>query len=105
MTRPSASSPEGTNVAMISLRRILKDYQDAGALHEFVSVEAAIDDGVFVTKSGDLVMFLALCGPDYECLEPAQTDQIARRFESALRLFDERFRLYQYLLKREDPPL
>lgn len=88
---------------MIPVRRILKDYRDAGALHTLVSVQAVVDNGVFVTKSGDLFMLLAMEGPDYECLDPEEIDRVARRFESALRLFDERFRLYQYLLKRDEP--
>src|SRR2546426_6709380 len=44
---------------------------------------------------------LGVQGLDYECLDAAQLDQVARRFESALRIFDENFRLYQYLTKRE----
>ena len=54
---------------MISVRRILKDYDDSGALHTRVGVQSAIGEGVFVTKSGDLLMMLALHGPDYECLD------------------------------------
>lgn len=50
-------------------------------------------------------MVLALHGRDYECLDPSETDHIARRFESVTRIFDEHFRLYQYLLKNEDPAL
>ena len=88
---------------MTSLRRLLKDYEESGALHTLLSVQAAIGDGVFVTKSGDLVTVLALRGRDYECMDAAEINQIARQFESVLRAFDERFRLYQYLLKREVP--
>ena len=44
----------------------------------------AIDERTFLTKSGDLLMVLSARGVDYECLDPAQLDQIARRFESAL---------------------
>lgn len=90
---------------MTSLARILKDYQESGALHSLVSVQSAIADGVFATKSGDLMMLLSLRGRDHECLDAAEIDHITRRFESHSRVFDDRFRIYQYLLKRQDPAL
>jgi type IV secretion/conjugal transfer VirB4 family ATPase len=85
--------------------RIWKDYQDAGALHALVGIEAAVDDQTFATKGGALVTVLAVQGSDYECLDPGQLDQLARRFESAIRTLDESFRLYQYLIKRDHAPL
>src|SRR5260370_11436619 len=90
---------------MMSLRKIFKDYEDFGDFHAIVGVQTVIADGVFGTKSGDLVMILRVRGVDYECLDRDQVDFVARRFESAIRLFDERFRLYQYVLKRANPPL
>lgn len=90
---------------MINLRRLFKDYCESGALHALIGVQAAIGDGVFVTKAGDLMMLLALHGNGQECLDPAETDHIARRFESVLRTFDERFRLYQYVAKCQNPTL
>src|SRR5207245_186813 len=42
---------------------------------------------------------------DYECLDASQIDQIARRFESAVRIFDEKFRIYQYTIKRDGPAI
>lgn len=86
---------------MRRLSWILKDYQDSGALNALVNIHAAVHDYTFLTKSGDLITFLSVKGLDYECLDAAQLDQVARRFESALRVFDENFRLYQYLTKRE----
>ena len=90
---------------MIKVKRILKDYEESGALNTLVNIHATVAENVFLTKSADLVMLLALRGVDPECLDHSQKDQIARRFESALRMFDERFRVYQYLLKRESGPL
>ena len=87
---------------MIKLSRILKDYQDCGALSPFVNVHAALDDHTFLTKSGDLMMALALEGFDYECRDASELDQLARRFESCVRILDERFRIYQYLVKRDN---
>jgi type IV secretion system protein VirB4 len=86
---------------VVKLSRILKDYQESGALNALVNIHAAIDDHTFLTKGGDLIVMLGLQGLDYECLDAAQLDQVARRFESALRILDENFRLYQYLTKRE----
>ena len=61
---------------------------------------AFVDDAVFLTKSGDLGVVLALDGVDYECLDPQQREAVTTRFEVALRLWDERTRLSQYVLKR-----
>jgi type IV secretion system protein VirB4 len=85
---------------MTKLTRILKDYQDSGSLSAFVNVHAAIDDHTFLTKSGDLVMALRVEGPDDECRDASELDQLARRFESAVRILDDGCRIYQYLIKR-----
>ena len=90
---------------MIDLRRAFKDYRASGALSALVGIEAAIDEHTFATRGGDLVIFLGMRGVDYECLDAGQTEGFARRFESAARVFDERFRIYQYQLKREHPGL
>src|SRR3989442_13323892 len=87
---------------MIKLSRILKDYQESGALNALVNVHAAVDDYTFLTKSGDLLAVVAVQGVDYECLDHSQLDQLARRFEAAVRIFDESFRVYQYLIKRDN---
>jgi type IV secretion system protein VirB4 len=84
---------------MLSIRRITKSYRDAGALHTLLNMATFLDDAVFLTKSGDLGMCVAWKGVDYDGLGPEERDAIARRFERSLRLFDERYRLYQYLLK------
>ena len=55
---------------------------------------------MFLTKSGDLGMVLRLGGVDYECLDAAQREAVTKRFEVALRLWDEHTRLSQYVLKR-----
>jgi type IV secretion system protein TrbE len=87
------------------LSRILKDYRESGAMNALVSIHTAVDEHTFLTKSGDLVVFLAVRAADYECLDPAQLDQIARRFEGSLKLFDDGFRVYQYVDKRKSGPI
>jgi type IV secretion system protein TrbE len=99
------SSRFGGFGAVTKLSKILKDHHESGAMNALVNVHAAIDDHTFLTKSGDLLMILSARGVDYECLDPSQLDQIARRFESAVRIFDENFRLYQYLVKRDSPSI
>src|SRR5579864_958338 len=92
---------------MTRVSHILRDYQRAGAMHTLVNLLGFVDDGVFLTKGGDLGVVLALGGVDYECLDPGQREAVTRRFEVALRLWDEHTRLYQYVLKRpqrETPP-
>ena len=58
---------------------------------------------MFLTKSGDLGVVLALDGVDYECLDTDQREAITRRFEVALRVLDDSMRLSQYVLKRNQP--
>jgi type IV secretory pathway VirB4 component len=41
------------------------------------------------TKGGDLGTVIRLEGVDAECLDHPQIDQMAPRFETALRMFDE----------------
>ena len=90
---------------MVKVSRILKDYRDAGALNALVNIHAAIDDFTFLTKGGDLVTLLKVQGVDTECMEPLEIDQIVRRFGSAIRTFNEQFRIYQYLVKRDYGPI
>src|SRR5690606_26662663 len=89
--------------AMTKLTRIRHDHRDAGALHELVNLFGFVDERTFLTKSGDIGVVIRIRGVDDECLDPDQVDRIARRFEATLKVFDERFRIYQYLLKRDAP--
>ena len=90
---------------MTKLSRIRADHRDAGTLHELVNLFGFVDERTFLTKSGDLGVVIAVQGVDDECLDPDQINRIARRFEATLKVFDERFRIHQYLLKRDDPEI
>jgi type IV secretion system protein VirB4 len=70
-------------------------------MNDLINLYGFIDDGVFLTKSGDLGLVLAIEGVDYECLDPNQREAVTKRYEAALRLWDERTRLYQYVLKQQ----
>ena len=85
---------------MFKLERALKTYREAGALNAQVNLFGFIDDHTFLTKGGDVGVILAVSGVDYECLASAEVDSYTKRLESALKIFDERCRLYQYLFKR-----
>jgi type IV secretion/conjugal transfer VirB4 family ATPase len=85
---------------MLNLKKILKAYAETGALNEQVNLYGFVDPQAFLTKSGDVGMILRVQGVDYECLDGNALDTLTKRLESALRLFDEKFRVYQYLFKR-----
>jgi type IV secretion/conjugal transfer VirB4 family ATPase len=87
---------------MLKLQRIFKNYQETGAFNEQVNLYGFIDSNVFLTKSGELGVILEVCGVDYECLDDASIDGLTKRLESALKLFDENYRIYQYLFKRNN---
>jgi type IV secretion system protein VirB4 len=55
---------------------------------------------IFLTKTGDAGIVLEVKGVDYECLDQTSIDALTKRLESALRLFDENYRIYQPLFKR-----
>ena len=90
---------------MNSFHEIFRSYAQAGALHGQIAVQEAIDNHTFLTKAGHLVQILRLAGLDDECLDPNQVEYISERIESALRLLDEDFRLYQYLIKTPVKPV
>lgn len=87
---------------MIRIGTVAKDYLEAGAMSSLIGLYGFIDEHTFLTKSGDLGVVIEVRGVDAECLDHPERDHIARRFESAIRTFDERFRIYQYLLKRDN---
>jgi type IV secretion system protein VirB4 len=90
---------------MVKLKKFLKPYQDAGALHSLFAPHRFIDDSVFLTKSNQLGVALDVKGIDYECLTEAMLETYTKRVAAAWRSFDERFRLYQYLIKQDHAPL
>ena len=87
---------------MVKLKRIVKEYNASGALHSEVPLFGFTGRNVFLTKCGDLGAVLGVTGIDCECLDHDELDHITRRFEASLKLFDENFVLYQYLLKRDN---
>jgi type IV secretion/conjugal transfer VirB4 family ATPase len=87
---------------MLRLQRIFKNYTETGSLNEQINLYGFLDEQVFLTKTGDLGVVLEVYGVDYECLDTASVDNLTKRLESALKLFDEKFHIYQYLFKRNN---
>src|SRR3984957_8235749 len=87
---------------MLVLSRIYKNYNEAGPLSEQISLYGFIGPHIFLTKTGEVGVILEVRGVDYECLEAASLDALTKRLESALKLFDENYRVYQYLFKRNN---
>jgi len=85
---------------MLNLRKTLKPYTETGALNEHINLYGFVDSHAFLTKSGDVGVILRVHGVDYECLDGNALDTLTKRLESAFRLFDSHFRVYQYLFKR-----
>jgi type IV secretion/conjugal transfer VirB4 family ATPase len=85
---------------MLNLRRIFRNYEEAGSLNAMVNLFGFVGPHTFLTKTGEVGVVLAMAGVDYECLETSSIDALTKRLESALRLFDENYRVYQTLFKR-----
>jgi type IV secretion system protein TrbE len=87
---------------MLRLSRVFKNYSEAGSLSAQINLFGFIGPCVFLTKSGEVGVMLEVRGVDYECLDAAAIDGLTKRLESALKLFDESYRVYQYLFKRNN---
>jgi type IV secretion/conjugal transfer VirB4 family ATPase len=89
-------------MAMLRLSQIFKNYNETGSLSEQINLFGFIGPHVFLTKSGEVGVVLEVRGVDYECLDGVAIDGFTKRLESALKLFDENHRVYQYLFKRNN---
>ena len=90
---------------MLRIRRILRDYQDAGSVNSLLALWGFVDDHTFLTKAGHLGVVYRLAGVDYECLTQSRRRDVVHQFEAALRLLDDSCRVYQYLCKRRIDPI
>ena len=85
---------------MFRLGQITKQYDEAAAWCSQINLFGFVDDEIFLTKSGDLGIMFAIDGVDYECLDASAIDNVTRRLAAAFRIFDEKYRVYQYMFKR-----
>jgi type IV secretion/conjugal transfer VirB4 family ATPase len=91
-------------VAVVNLSKLFKDYSESLALSSLVNLYGAIDDHTFVTTSGELLCVISFRGVDPECLEDGVLEAHTAGCTSALRVFDERFVVNTFLLKRSSSP-
>jgi type IV secretion system protein TrbE len=89
---------------VLSLKHVRQQYEASGALNTLFAPFGFVDDHTFLTKRGHLGVVCRLAGVDYECLDESGRRDIVHRHEGALRLLDDRCRLYQYMLKRRITP-
>jgi type IV secretion/conjugal transfer VirB4 family ATPase len=89
---------------VVSVGRILRDYRDAGSVNALLALWGFVDETTFLTKAGHVGVVFRIRGVDYEGVSHPQRQALTHRFEAALRLLDDRCRVYQYLLKRTVAP-
>jgi hypothetical protein len=90
---------------MLSVRRVVRDYEEAGSLNGLLAPWGFVDDHTFITKAGHVGLVYRVSGVDYECLDQTQRRDVVHRFEAALRLLDDSCRVYQYMCKRRIEPV
>ena len=89
---------------MMRLDRILRDYAEAGAVNAQIALWGFVDDYTFLTKAGHVGVVYRIRGTDAEGLTHDQRRVLVHQMEAALRLLDDRCRVYQYVLKEEAVP-
>jgi type IV secretion system protein TrbE len=90
---------------VVRLKKFLRTYQEAGAFNSLLAPHRFVDDHVFLTKGNEVGVVLRLQGLDYECLTENTLESHTKRAAAAWRSFDERFRLYQYVVKQDRAPI
>lgn len=55
---------------MLRIRRILRDYENAGSLNSLIALWGFVDECTFLTKAGHVGVVYRLAGVDFECLGP-----------------------------------
>lgn len=104
MTRLCASHFRSQFMTTTLASKLRLESRKAGAMHGLLAPCAFFRDAV-LTKRGDLFTVLRMSGVDPECLDPETISGICQRFEGALRTLGPQYRVYQYLFKRDRPPL
>ena len=89
---------------MIRVDRIFRDYRESGALNEQLAIWGFVDDATFLTKAGDVGLVFEMKGPDPTAMTHEERQRTTHQFESALRLLNERVRVYQYFIKQQVKP-
>jgi type IV secretion/conjugal transfer VirB4 family ATPase len=85
---------------MTPFKKLLKPYSESGELNSVLGPHRFVGNHVFLNKNGSLGIALRLRGIDYECLTDESLASNTSRLLSALKAFDEEFRIYQYVVKQ-----
>jgi len=83
----------------------MKTSTETSPLCQLLAPWAIGANGMILTKSGSCVVVYRCGGVDYEGTTPDEREDVAKRFSGALRLLDDRFRVYHYLCKSPAQPL
>ena len=89
---------------MVNLSKLLDHHKDP-AFSDYIDVLEFLDDNVFLTKSLQVGVILSVQGTDYESIDDSQLDSTTNRLERALRMFNSRYRVYQYFFKQNNPTI
>jgi len=89
---------------VLRVGRILRDYRDASAVNELLAIWGFVDEGMFLTKAGHVGLVYRLRGVDVDGLTHAQRRSLTHRMEAGFRFLDERWRVYQHLIKQVARP-
>jgi type IV secretion/conjugal transfer VirB4 family ATPase len=84
---------------------IHRTYREAGSLDSRIQLWGFLDDAAFLTKAGHVGLAYRVRGVDFERLTHADRGAVTHQVEAALRLLDERWRVYQYLVKEVIAPV
>ena len=88
---------------MLNLAKIIKPWQESGALNAQINLYGFWNENTFLTKSGDMGTVLKVEGIDYESLDKDSQVVAVNHLEAALKTFTTEFRVYQYLHKTNRP--
>jgi type IV secretory pathway VirB4 component len=88
---------------MLRLDRVIRPWNESGALNSQINLYGFWNDQAFLTKSGDLGIVLRVRGVDYESLDQTAKEYAVKRLEAALKTFGVGFHIYQYLFKTNRP--
>ena len=90
---------------MLRIDRVIKPWNESGALNAQINLYGFWNEEAFLTKSGDLGIVLRVRGVDYESLDQAAQEYAVKRLEAALKIFGSGFHVYQYLFKTNRPDI
>src|SRR5438094_425431 len=90
---------------MLCMTHVIKPWKESGALNAHINLYGFWNQGIFLTKSGDLGLVVKVRGVDYESLAQTAQEYAVKRLEAAMKVFGPGFHVYQYLFKTNRPTI